>query len=65
MKNSAIIKKVARRHSIEPADAADRMAGIVDQLVSKLKRGEEAHLPGLGKILPGRKWAFRQDPDER
>jgi nucleoid DNA-binding protein len=65
MKKSVLVKKIARQQSVAPATAADRMDGIVTQLIRALKRGEEAHLPGLGKILPGRKWGFRQESDER
>ena len=65
MKKSELIKKVARKHSIEPGAAADGIDRLVNQIIRALRRGEEAHLPGLGKLIPGKHWAFRQESDER
>ena len=65
MKKSELVRKVARKHSIEPGAAADSIDRLVNEIVSALRRGEEAHLPGLGKLIPGKYWAFQQDSDER
>jgi nucleoid DNA-binding protein len=65
MKKSELAKKVVRKHSIEPGAAADSMDRLVNEIVRALKRGEEAHLPGLGKLIPGKYWALRQESDER
>jgi nucleoid DNA-binding protein len=64
MKKSELAKKVARRHSIEPGAAADRMDRLVNEIVRALRRGDEARLPGLGKLIPGKQWAFQQESDE-
>jgi len=63
MKKSDLAKKVARQQSIETAAAADRLDRVVNQILRALKRGEEARLPGLGTISPGRDWAFEQESD--
>jgi nucleoid DNA-binding protein len=65
MKKSELTKKVARKHSIEPGAAADSMDRLVNEIIRALRRGEEAHLPGLGKLIPGKHWAFRQESGER
>jgi len=62
MKKSDIAKKVARRQSEETA-AADQLDRVVNRVVRALKRGEEARLPGLGTISPGKVWAFQQEND--
>ncbi|HZL57063.1 MAG TPA: HU family DNA-binding protein [Bryobacteraceae bacterium] len=63
MKKSDLAKKVARQQSIETAAAADRLDRVVNQILRALKRGEEARLPGLGTISPGKVWAFQQEND--
>lgn len=65
MKKSELARKVARKHSIESGAAADSMDRLVNEIIRALRRGEEAHLPGLGKLIPGKHWAFQQDSDER
>jgi nucleoid DNA-binding protein len=65
MKKSELIRKVSRKHSIEPGAAADRIDRLVNEIICTLRRGEEARLPGLGKLIPGKPWAFQQEPDER
>jgi nucleoid DNA-binding protein len=65
MKKSELAQKAARKHSIEPGAAADSMDRLVNEIICALRRGKEAHLPGLGKLIPGKYWAFRQESDER
>jgi len=65
MNKSEPARRVARRHSIEPGGAADHLDRVVNQIIRALKRGEEARLPGLGKLIPGKDWAFQQESDER
>jgi hypothetical protein len=70
MKKSLLARKVARKHSIEPGAAADQMDRVVNQIIRALRRGEEAHLPGLGTLVPGKDWALQPEqgkrrPDER
>jgi nucleoid DNA-binding protein len=65
MKKSELARKVARKHSIEPGAAADHMDRVVNQIIRALRRGEEARLPGLGRLIPGKDWAFEQESDER
>lgn len=61
MKKSDLARDVARRNRVEPGDAADQLDRAVNQIVRALRRGESAHLPGLGTLKPGRHWVFRPD----
>jgi nucleoid DNA-binding protein len=65
MKKSDLIKQVASQHGMEPGVAADQMDKAVNQLLRALRSGQAARLPGLGIITPGKRWVFRQEPDER
>lgn len=65
MKNTDLIKKIARHHAIDSGSAADRIDRLVNQILQSLKRGEEARLPGLGTIKPGEKWDFRQERHDK
>jgi nucleoid DNA-binding protein len=51
MKKSDIAKRMARRAHLSQAEAADRLDGVVHQILASLRKGEEAPLPGLGKFL--------------
>jgi nucleoid DNA-binding protein len=53
MKKPEIAKRLARRSGESRGQAADRLDGVVRQIMSKLRRGEEAPLPGLGKFKVG------------
>ena len=53
MKKPEIVKRLARQTGDSQGEAADRLDRVVHQIVSKLRRGEEAPLPGLGKFKVG------------
>ena len=53
MKKPEIAKRLARKSGESQGEAADRLDRVVHQIVSKLRRGEEAPLPGLGKFKVG------------
>ena len=50
---------MAKQSGVSPAEAADQLDRVVHQIVSRLRKGEQAQLPGLGKFTPGRKWEFK------
>ena len=58
MKQSALIRRLARATGVTPAAAADQLDSIVAQIVDRLRRGEAAKLPGLGAFPPGDKNHF-------
>ncbi len=65
MKKPELAKTVARDKGVPPETAADAMDSAVNQLLRTLRSGQTAHLPGLGRIVPGRRWVFRQEKHER
>lgn len=67
MKKSNITRRLARQTGVSPAEAADRLDGVVHGILSQLKRHGEAELPGLGKLVmsPQGKVDFRREEDRR
>jgi nucleoid DNA-binding protein len=55
MKKPDIAKRMARRTGVSRAEAADRLDGVVHQILANLRQGREARLSGLG--------IFRHGPD--
>lgn len=55
MKKPDIAKKMARQSGVSEAEAADRLDGVVHQILANLRKGKETALPGLGR--------FRHDAD--
>ncbi len=58
MRKQELARRLARRSGVTPAEAADELDRVVHRIVSRLRRGERAELPGLGMFRPGRRWAF-------
>lgn len=50
MKKPELAKRLARHEGVSPAEAADRLDRFVHQVLSNLRAGKEAPLPGLGKF---------------
>jgi nucleoid DNA-binding protein len=59
MKKSDIAKRLAKRSGVSKAEAADQLDRVVHQIVSNLRHGQCAPLPGLGTFVPGRSWDFQ------
>jgi len=53
MKKADIAKRMARQAGVSPAEAADRLDGVVRQIVADLRHGRESAFPGLGRFRPG------------
>ncbi len=53
MKKREIAKRMATQSGVSEGEAADRLDRVVGQILSKLRKGEEAPLPGLGKFISG------------
>jgi nucleoid DNA-binding protein len=67
MKKPDIAKRLARRTGISEAEAADRLDRMVSDILSNLRLGKEAPLPGLGKFIHDDegKVAFEPEGDKR
>jgi hypothetical protein len=48
-----VIRKLAKSSSVSAAEAADQIDKFVHDLRRKLKRGQVASVPGVGKLSPG------------
>ena len=53
MKKAEIAKGMARSAGVSEAEAADRLDGVVRQILENLRRGRPASLPGLGEFKTG------------
>ncbi|MFN0104629.1 MAG: HU family DNA-binding protein [Bryobacteraceae bacterium] len=58
MKQSALIRRLARATGVTTAAAADHLDHIVAQIVGSLRRGHSAKIPGLGAFPPGDRCHF-------
>lgn len=65
MKKPDIAKRMARRAGVTRAEAADRLDEAVHQILLRLRRGQEANLPGLGKLKQAPGGMVWMDPEEK
>ncbi len=65
MKKPEIAKRLARQAGLSKAEAADQLDRVVNQILSKLRRGQSAPLPGLGRFTPGPKGTFQFEQEKR
>jgi nucleoid DNA-binding protein len=63
MNKTDLASRLARQTNVTKAAAADRVDRVVHQIVVKLRKGQPASLPGLGKFRPGDKWKFQFDAE--
>ena len=63
MKKPDIAKRMARESGVSEAEAADRLDRVVNQILSNLRRGRPAPLPGLGKFTATPEGTIRFEPD--
>ena len=63
MKKAEIAKRMARHTGVSQAEAADRLDRMVQQILTRVREGKEAPLPGLGKFRqgPGGKIVFDRE----
>jgi nucleoid DNA-binding protein len=59
MNKLQLATRLSRQTNLSKAEAADQLDRIVHQIVTRLRRGQPANLPGLGSFSPGAKWKFR------
>ena len=53
MRKPEIARKMARQAGVTKGEAADRLDGVVREILSRLRRGRQADLPGLGRLTTG------------
>jgi nucleoid DNA-binding protein len=59
MKKSGLANRLAKQAGVSTGEAADQIDRVVSQIISNLKKGQPAQLPGLGEFKPGSKWNFK------
>jgi nucleoid DNA-binding protein len=55
MKKADIARRMARESGVSAAEAADRLDRVVHGILSNLRHGRQAALPGLGKFTQDHK----------
>jgi nucleoid DNA-binding protein len=58
MRKPEIAKRLARQSGVSNAEAADQLDRVVNQILSKLRKGKSAPFPGLGQFTPGPKGSY-------
>ena len=53
MKKPEIAKQIARQSGVSEAEAADRLDHVVHAILTNLRNGKTASLPGLGRFRAG------------
>ena len=66
MKKPDIARQLARRSRVSQAEAADRLDLVLHKILSDLRKGKEAALPGLGRLKhgPDGRVAFEREADK-
>lgn len=59
MKKPELTRRLALQTHRSQAAAADELDRVVHDILARLRRGEQARLPGLGTFLPGPRPGFR------
>jgi nucleoid DNA-binding protein len=55
MKKPEVAKWLARQAGVSNAEAADQLDHVVNQILKKLRKGQPAPFPGLGRFTLGPK----------
>lgn len=61
MKKEQLARRLARESHVSAAAAADQLDRIVSDLLTRVRRGQAASLPGLGTFQPGSEKEFQFD----
>lgn len=48
-----VIRQLTKNGAVTPAKAADQVDKVVHEMLRKLRKGQQASLPGVGTIAPG------------
>lgn len=55
MKKPEMARRLARQVGVSNAEAADQLDQVVNQILKKLRKGQAAPFPGLGRFTLGPK----------
>ena len=65
MKKPEMAKRLARQVGVSNAEAADQLDHVVHQILKKLRKGQAAAFPGLGRFTLGPKGVLQFEKDKR
>ncbi len=65
MRKTQLANKLARQSGVTRAEAADQLDHVVHNIVTNLRKGKPADLPGLGQFTPGEPWKFEFFQEEK
>ncbi len=65
MKKAELARRLAKQSGLTKAEAADQLDRVVHEILSNLRKGQSAPLPGLGKFTPGGKWNIQFEQEKR
>ena len=60
-----LTNRLARKAGVTKAEAADQIDRVVHQILTNLRKGQPASLPGLGHFEPGETWKFEFDGKDK
>ncbi|HZT30208.1 MAG TPA: HU family DNA-binding protein [Bryobacteraceae bacterium] len=63
MKKPELARRLARQSGVSKAEAADQLDRVVHQILSNLRKGQPAALPGLGMFTPATRHGFHFELD--
>ena len=52
MKQRQLIQRLARKANVSEAVAADTLDQVLHRILSRLRRKQEAEVPGIARLLP-------------
>ena len=64
MRKPEISRRIARQAGVSQGEAADRLDRVVHQILSDLRKGKAAPLPGLGKFTQAADGSIRFEREE-
>ena len=66
MRKPEIARRIAQQSRVTKGEAADQLDRVVSQILSNLRRGKPAALPGLGKFVQdaGGRIHFEREAEE-
>ena len=65
MKKSEMAKRLARQVGVSKAEAADQLDHVVHQILTKLRKGQAAPFPGLGRFTVGPNGLLQFEKEKR
>jgi len=63
MKKPDIAKRIARQSGVTQSEAADRLDRVIQEILTNVRKGAPAPLPGLGRFVQGKDGKVAFEPE--